>query len=196
MKCRKESSSTTFISFIETFYNTTISVGVNDFLFSTTVYYCSAFCIASLRNNFRVINTVKTRNDNCKLAKKRIQKAKRKADNLKRASKSAITSSHIVTVGRRALPIKRRRLESSLLIASDQSLNKAETIIILFMQHYKCEKLDVESSRDANNGRFDTDPSNNVSNLSGERIESPIKSSNLEDEKAAHPLLSKNNLPR
>lgn len=77
---------------------------------------------------------VKTRCESSKSAEKRLERAKKMADDVKGASNCAITSNDIVTVGQRAVPNKRQRLESNSLIADDHSFNRILTNISPPMQ--------------------------------------------------------------
>lgn len=118
------------------------------------------------------------------------------AHDVKGASKSTITSNDIVTAGQRALTNRRQRLETNLLIDDENSLHRVETIVNPTMQHSMLNELNHEPSRDANNGHFDSDPYNHAPDLSGNRIENPMKSFNLDEEKAVGLLICSNSLER
>lgn len=73
----------------------------------------------------------------------------RTADDVKRDSKSAITSNDTVTEGQRLLNNKVKRHESNLLIAIDHYLKRAATTVNPTMKHSMCEQLNTEPSMDA-----------------------------------------------
>lgn len=64
-----------------------------------------------------------------------------------------------------------------------------EAIINLPMEYSIFENLNTDPSRDANNWQSNTDLSDHIHDLSGQRCEHPIKASILGDVKAVHLLL-------
>lgn len=64
------------------------------------------------------------------------------------------------------------------------------------MRHCMCKELNREALRDANNGRFATDPNNHASDRSCERCEHAIKSCNIDEKNSARSLLPINSLQR
>lgn len=132
----------------------------------------------------------------CKWSNKRFESAKRKAEDVKRTSKSVITFNEIVTLRQRALNSKRQRLESNSLIAECYSKDRTETDKNPPFQHVICDDPNPESYSNANNEHFDTDSNSDGFDLYDERCENPIRKSGLNDEKAVQWLLSVNRLQR
>lgn len=139
---------------------------------------------------------VEERNKDSNSAKKRLERTKRKADDVKVALVTPISFNHIVNAGQRELTDEEQRLQSSLLIDDDYFLPKTETDIKYLMQESMSEDLNPQPSSDAIIGHFRTDQNNHVPDHPGDRCGNPIKESSLDGKKAVHSLLSVNNSRR